>query len=76
MSSSKKLVLVIGAAGAQGTAVIDALLKPQVDGSPSPYAIRALTRNPTHPRAEALTRKGAEVVKGTWCSNALSLLQN
>ncbi|EMD31566.1 hypothetical protein CERSUDRAFT_100239 [Gelatoporia subvermispora B] len=35
----KKLILVIGATGAQGLAVIDSLLAPGEDGSPSPYAI-------------------------------------
>lgn len=64
MSSVKKLILVIGATGAQGTAVINALLAPAADGSPSPYAIRALTRDPSHERAQALTSKGVECVKG------------
>ena len=64
MASNKKLILVIGATGAQGLAVIDALLKPQADGSPTPYAVRALTRNPDHARAQELARKGVEVVKG------------
>lgn len=62
--SSRKIILVIGATGAQGLAVINALLQPQADGSPSPYAVRALTRNPDHARAQELTRKGVEVVKG------------
>lgn len=64
MSSVKKLILVIGATGAQGTAVINALLAPAADGSPSPYSIRALTRDPSHERAQALTAKGVECVKG------------
>ncbi|KAI1785920.1 nmrA-family protein [Ganoderma leucocontextum] len=65
MSSNKKLILVVGATGAQGLAVIDALLKPQADGSPSPYAVRALTRNPDDARAQDLARRGIEVVKGS-----------
>lgn len=60
----KKLILVLGATGAQGLAVIDKLLEPCKDGSPSPYAIRALTRNPLNPRAKTLTAKGVECVQG------------
>ncbi|TFK78827.1 NAD-P-binding protein [Polyporus arcularius HHB13444] len=63
--SSRKLILVIGATGAQGLAVIDALLKPAPDGSPSPYSVRALTRNPKGERAQELARKGVEVVQGS-----------
>lgn len=62
--SDKKLILVIGATGAQGLAVIDALLEPGVDGSHSPYTIRALTRNPDSKRAQQLQAKGVECVKG------------
>ncbi|EPQ54364.1 NAD P-binding protein [Gloeophyllum trabeum ATCC 11539] len=65
MSNSKKLILVIGATGAQGLAVIDALLAPSDDGTPSPYAIRALTRNPNNDRARALAGKGVELVQGS-----------
>ncbi len=64
MSQQKKLILVIGATGAQGLAVIDALLAPAVDGSPSPYAIRALTRDPESRRAKSLAEKGVELFKG------------
>lgn len=64
MSSAKKLILVIGATGAQGTAVIDALLAPATDGSPSPYIVRALTRDPSHERARDLTAKGVECFEG------------
>ena len=63
-AASKKLILVIGATGAQGLAVIDALLKPAEDGSPSPYAIRALTRDPERRRAKELAAKGVELFKG------------
>lgn len=62
--TTQKLILVIGATGAQGLAVIDGLLKPAADGSPSPYAIRALTRNVTSPRAQELARRGAEIFEG------------
>ena len=59
-----KLILVIGATGAQGRAVIDSLLTPGIDGSPSPYTIRALTRDPSGQRAEGLRARGVEVVEG------------
>ena len=64
MSSEKKLILVIGATGAQGMAVIDKLLSPSGDGSPSPYTVRALTRNPEGPRAKELAARGVECVQG------------
>lgn len=61
---NKKLILVIGATGAQGIAVIDKLLEPAADGSPSPYAVRALTRDPASRRAKLLADKGVELAKG------------
>ena len=64
MSTHKKLILVIGATGAQGLAVIDALLAPSEDGTPSPYAVRALTRNVEHKRAQELKAKGVECIQG------------
>ncbi len=64
MLTSKKIILVIGATGVQGGAVIDALLQPLADGSPSPYAIRALTRDPQSQRAKELAGRGIEVVRG------------
>ncbi|PSR99449.1 hypothetical protein PHLCEN_2v4128 [Hermanssonia centrifuga] len=66
MSQNKKLILVIGATGAQGLAVIDALLAPQADGSPSPYAVRALTRNPDHHRAVDDFAAVAAALEGTY----------
>ncbi len=65
MSTNKKLILVIGATGAQGIAVIDKLLEAAADGAPSPYAVRALTRDPSSRRAKELAGKGVELVKGT-----------
>ena len=70
MTQDKKLILVIGATGAQGLAVIDALLKPSVGGEPSPYAVRALTRDPNSRRAKELRDKGVECVKGDGSSLA------
>ena len=53
----KKIVSVVGATGAQGGSVIDALLK---EGS---YSIRAITRNPQSENAKSLAAKGIEVIK-------------
>lgn len=44
--------------------VIDALLAPAADGTPSPYAVRALTRNKASKRAVQLAEKGVELVEG------------
>ena len=63
-SQTKKLILVIGATGAQGSHVINKLLDLSEDGVPPPYAIRALTRDRTHRRARALEAKGVELVEG------------
>lgn len=63
---SKRLILVIGGTGAQGIAVIDKLLAPSENGSPSPYSIRVLTRDPESRRAKELAAKGVELVKGTF----------
>ncbi|KAF9812120.1 hypothetical protein IEO21_06353 [Rhodonia placenta] len=60
----KKVILVIGATGAQGQAIIDKLLAPAEDGSLSPYAVRALTRDPDSSRVTELSAKGVECVKG------------
>lgn len=62
--SGSKLILVIGATGAQGIAVIDALLSSASDGSPSPYSVRAFTRDPSSQRAQELAAKGVECVQG------------
>ena len=63
---TKKLILVIGATGGQGTAVVDKLLAPAEDGSPSPYTVRALTRDPHSRRAKELAGKGVELFKGAF----------
>jgi hypothetical protein len=59
-----KIILVFGATGAQGRHVINSLLASCEDGSPSPYTIRALTRNPEGKHALALRERGVELVKG------------
>jgi uncharacterized protein YbjT (DUF2867 family) len=60
----KKIIFLIGATGAQGLPVIKALLEDAEDGTPSPYAIRALTRDPEHRRAKEVEKLGVELVKG------------
>ncbi|KDQ10138.1 hypothetical protein BOTBODRAFT_190737 [Botryobasidium botryosum FD-172 SS1] len=52
--SGKKRILVIGGTGAQGLAVIDALLAPSENGTPSPWSVRILTRDPSHARVKKL----------------------
>jgi uncharacterized protein YbjT (DUF2867 family) len=58
------IILVFGATGAQGRCVVNSLLAPCEDGSPSPYTVRALTRDPEGKRALALRERGVQVVKG------------
>lgn len=55
-SLPRKLVVIVGATGAQGGSVINRLL---ADGS---YVLRGLTRNPQSKVAQALTIKGVEMV--------------
>lgn len=57
MAKHEKLVLVTGATGKQGGAVLRHL---RAKG----FAVRAFTRNPERPEARALVGHGAEVVKG------------
>jgi uncharacterized protein YbjT (DUF2867 family) len=56
--SGPKLIAVVGATGAQGGGLVDAVLE---DRS-GEYAVRALTRDPGSDKARALTSRGAEVV--------------
>jgi uncharacterized protein YbjT (DUF2867 family) len=53
----ERVILVTGATGTQGGAVARELLE-------RGYRVRGLTRNPEQPRAQALARLGAEVVRG------------
>ncbi|KAJ7912540.1 hypothetical protein B0H13DRAFT_1613390 [Mycena leptocephala] len=64
-----KLILVIGATGGQGQAVVDALLAPASDGSVSSYTVRALTRDLGSAQALALTARGVECVQGSMTLN-------
>jgi uncharacterized protein YbjT (DUF2867 family) len=60
-----KLILVLGATGAQGRAVVNSLLAPSAeDGTPPPYAVRALSRDPESKHALSLRDQGVEVFKG------------
>ncbi|KZP13095.1 NAD(P)-binding protein [Athelia psychrophila] len=65
MPTDKKLILVFGATGRQGIPVIDALLAPCDDSTPTPYAVRAFTRDPSSERAQQLSNRGIECVKGS-----------
>jgi len=57
MENTDKTVLVTGATGRQGSAVIRHMLRNE-------WKLRALTRNPNAPAAQELTRQGVEVVQG------------
>jgi uncharacterized protein YbjT (DUF2867 family) len=57
MSSTDKTLLITGATGRQGGAVVRHLL-------PNGWKLRALTRDPGSHPARALTQKGVEVVQG------------
>ncbi len=48
----------VGGTGAQGGGVVDALL------ASGPYAVRVASRNPASVSAEALKKRGVQVVKG------------
>jgi len=58
MSPAKKTIAVVGATGAQGGGLANAVL----DDRDGPYRVRALTRNARSERAAALAARGAEVV--------------
>jgi uncharacterized protein YbjT (DUF2867 family) len=60
MSSGKPLLVVLGATGNQGGPVISHFLSLL----PSPYALRAVTRNASSAKAAALVSQGVEVMVG------------
>jgi NAD(P)-dependent dehydrogenase (short-subunit alcohol dehydrogenase family) len=65
--TTDKLILVIGGTGAQGQAVVKALLEPSSAGAPSPYAVRILTRNPDHPEVRTqFNHPNIELVQGSF----------
>lgn len=57
MSTDKQIVLVAGATGQQGSAVVRHL-------GACGFRVRALTRNPQSAKAQPLSRMGVEVVQG------------
>ncbi|KAH8658445.1 putative hscarg dehydrogenase [Xylariales sp. PMI_506] len=62
MSSAKPLLVVLGATGNQGGSVLSYYLSL----SPSPYALRGVTRNLSSPKALSLTSFGVEMVSGNF----------
>jgi len=57
--ADKKIIAVVGATGAQGGSVVEAILADPNGG----FAARAITRDPAKDKAKALAAKGAEVVQ-------------
>ena len=57
--SDKKIIAVMGATGAQGGGLARAIL----DDADGPFALRAITRNPSSDKARALATGGADVVQ-------------
>lgn len=60
MSSEKPLLVVLGATGTQGGSVLSYFLSL----SPSPCALRGVTRDPSSPRSVSLASLGVEMVAG------------
>ena len=58
--TTKKTIAVVGATGAQGGGLARAILA-DTDG---PFTLRAITRKPDSPQAQALASAGAEIVVG------------
>src|SRR3954468_11849353 len=58
--TTKKTIAVVGATGAQGGALVRAIMA-DPDG---PFTVRAITRKPDSPQAQALSAAGAQVVTG------------
>ena len=56
---ARKIIAVVGATGAQGGGLCDAIL---IDGGGA-FACRAITRDPSKDKARALADRGAEVVR-------------
>jgi uncharacterized protein YbjT (DUF2867 family) len=55
---SKKLIAVVGATGAQGGGLVNAILADKAGA----FAVRAVTRNPQGDKGQALAKRGVEVV--------------
>lgn len=56
--TSKKILVVFGATGKQGGSVINSILEDPK--SAAQFSIRAITRDPSKPGAQALTKRGVE----------------
>jgi len=56
--SDRKIIAVVGATGAQGGGLVQAMLKDALGG----FTPRAVTRNPESAKARALAERGAQVV--------------
>jgi uncharacterized protein YbjT (DUF2867 family) len=56
--TDKKIIAVVGATGAQGGGLVNAIL----NDKKGPFAVRAITRDPNSAKAKALADAGAEVV--------------
>jgi len=57
-TDNKKIIAVVGATGAQGGGLVNAILKDKKGA----FAVRAITRDPNSAKAKALADAGAEVV--------------
>ena len=57
---TKKILVVFGATGKQGGSVINSILDDPK--SSAQFSIRAITRDPSKPSAQALTKRGVECV--------------
>ena len=57
--NAKRVIAVVGATGAQGGGLARAIL----DDAASAYSVRALVRDPSSQKAQALARAGADVVQ-------------
>ncbi|KAK3991438.1 hypothetical protein QBC44DRAFT_306547 [Cladorrhinum sp. PSN332] len=71
--SPTKKILIIGGTGAQGLPVIRGLLSPSPSGSPSPYTVSVLTRDPTSARAQSILSafpNSVTLLKGSFSSES------
>lgn len=66
MSATNPILVVLGATGNQGGSVLSHFLSL----SPSPYALRGVTRNPASAKSASLTALGVEMVKGDFDDRA------
>ncbi len=57
--AASKIIAVVGATGAQGGGLVQAILS----DSESPFSVRAITRKPSSDKAKKLAQQGAEVVQ-------------